>query len=148
MKYPPIGKRTFGLNRAQGYGFKFTDYINSWNDQSVFIPQIESKKGVENIEEIISNPDVDGVMIGPYDLSGSYGVPGQLDNSLVKEACNKVIDICKKKGKSCGTQLSYPNQSSIDLAIEEGYTFIILSSDLFILWNWSEQMKSIIKNYR
>ena len=148
MKYPPLGKRTFGLNRAQGYGFNFSDYINSWNDQSIFIPQIESKKGVENIEEIIANPYVDGVMIGPYDLSGSYGVPGQLDNFLVKDACCEVIESCKRHGKSCGTQLSNPNQSSINLAIDEGYTFIILSSDLFILWNWSEQMKSIIKAYR
>lgn len=148
IKYPPVGKRTFGLNRAQGYGFHFSNYVTSWNENSIFIPQIESKKGVDNIEEIISNPDVDGVMIGPYDLSGSYGVPGDLENNLVKEACKKVIDKCKKYGKSCGTQLSNPNEISINNAIKEGYNFIILSSDLFILWNWSENMKSIMQNFK
>ena len=148
IKYPPLGKRTFGLNRAQGYGFEFSEYVKTWNKKSIFIPQIESKKGVENIQEIVSNPNIDGVMIGPYDLSGSYGVPGELDNALVKDACKRVIECCEENGKSCGTQLSNPDKNSINAAIEEGYNFIILSSDLFILWNWSEKMKCIIKNYR
>ncbi len=148
IKYPPLGKRTFGLNRAQGYGFSFDNYVKNWNENSIFIPQIESKKAIIQIDEIVSNPEVDGVMIGPYDLSGSFGVPGELDHPLVKEACKKVIDSCKKNHKSCGTQISNPNEKNISLALDEGYTFIILSSDLFILWNWSSKMGNIIKNYK
>ena len=70
IKYPPLGERTFGVNRAHSYGLDFDGYIKSWNKESILIIQIESKEGVENIEEITTHPSVDGVMIGPYDLSG------------------------------------------------------------------------------
>ena len=95
MKYPPIGKRSFGVNRAQNYGFDFEDYIKSWNDSSIFMIQIESIEAVENIEELLQLENLDGVMIGPYDISGSLGVPGQLDHHLVVEASKKVIDHAK-----------------------------------------------------
>lgn len=148
IKYPPKGKRTFGLNRAQGYGFKFDEYIQNWNENSIFIAQIESKEAVKNIDEITSNPDVDGIMIGPYDLSGSFDVPGETNHQLVREACKIVIDSCKKNNKSCGTQIAAPNKISVESHLEEGYTFIIMSSDLFILWNWSDDMKSLIRKFR
>ena len=133
LKYPPIGKRTYGVNRAQSYGLKFEDYINKWNIDSILIVQIESKVGVENIEEIAGHPSVDGVMIGPYDLSGSYGVPGQTNHKLVRDASLKVIEACINKGKSCGTQIANPAMNNIKEAFNQGYTYIILGSDLFIL---------------
>ena len=86
-------------------------------------------------------------MIGPYDLSGSYGVPGQTDHKLVLNGSRKVIEACKKYGKSCGTQISIPNESSINNAFKMGYTFTILSSDLFILWQWAEGMKALMNKY-
>jgi len=70
-KYPPRGQRSFGIARAQEYGFAFDEYIKGWNESFSFIPQIESVEGVENIEEILSCEGVNGVMIGPYDISGS-----------------------------------------------------------------------------
>jgi 2-dehydro-3-deoxyglucarate aldolase len=84
LKYPPIGSRSFGVNRAQNYGSNFDDYVRSWNDSSVLVVQIESESAVKGIEEIISFSEVDAVMIGPYDLSGSLGVPGQKFHPLVK----------------------------------------------------------------
>jgi 2-dehydro-3-deoxyglucarate aldolase len=54
IKYPPVGKRTYGVNRAQSYGFDFDKYIGNWNQTSSFLLQIESIKGVENIEELLS----------------------------------------------------------------------------------------------
>ena len=51
-KYSPIGKRSFGISRAQGYGFDFEEYTSTWNDSSIIIVQIESIEGVENIEKI------------------------------------------------------------------------------------------------
>ena len=49
FKYPPIGKRSYGVNRAQNYGFDFEKYVDFWNKESIFIIQIESREGVENI---------------------------------------------------------------------------------------------------
>jgi len=76
VKYPPIGKRTYGVNRAQHYGFDFHEYITNWNASSIFMIQVESIAGVENINDLIAFDEVDGVMIGPLDISGSLGVPG------------------------------------------------------------------------
>ena len=110
--------------------------------------QIESITGANNIEKILSFDEIDGVMIGPYDISGSLGFPGQLDHPEVLKASKTVIDACEKFGKSCGTQLNDPNHKSIDQLFDLGYTFAILGSDLFILWKWAESMKSIMKKIR
>ena len=144
IKYPPIGKRSFGVNRAQGYGMDFDSYIKNWNESSIFMIQIESIKGVENIDEILSFDEIDGVMVGPYDISGSLGVPGQLSHPDVIKASKKVIDACKRIGKSCGTQLNDPNFNSISDLFDLGYNFAILGSDLFVLWKWSDSMKNIM----
>ena len=148
FKYAPIGKRSYGLNRAQNYGFKFDEYVNEWNDSSSLIIQIESKEGVNNLSEILKNENVDGVMIGPYDLAGSYGYPGNLEHEIVKDACKKVIDICKQNNKSCGTQITDISSQNISEKINQGYNFIILSSDLFVLWKWAEDMNKTIKEVK
>ena len=87
-------------------------------------------------------------MIGPYDLSGSLGVPGDINNPKVLNAAKLVINTCKKYNKSCGTQISDPNEKNISEALKQGYTFIILSSDLFVLSNWSQKMKTTINAFK
>lgn len=148
IKYPPKGRRSFGVARAQGYGLDYDEYVKNWNDSSIFIAQIESIQGVENIDSILSLDGVDGVMIGPYDLSGSLGLPGQLDHPEVKKACQKAIQACKKHGKSCGTQIVEVSEKNIQNAFNAGFTFIVVSSDLFLMWKWAEQTREIIKKTR
>ena len=148
LKYPPIGKRSYGVSRAQGYGFDFEEYITSWNETSTFMIQVESIEAVKNIEKLLAFDEIDAVMVGPYDISGSLGVPGQLDHPKVLEASKKVIDACEKYGKSCGTQLNDPNPENIQALFDLGYTYAILGSDLFVLWKWAEQMQGIIKSMR
>ena len=148
LKFPPIGKRSYGVSRAQGYGFDFNEYITHWNETSTFMIQVESIDAVNNIEELLSFDEIDAVMVGPYDISGSLGVPGQLDHPKVLEASKKVIKACEKYGKSCGTQLNDPNPENIQSLFDMGYTFAILGSDLFVLWKWAEQMQQIIKSIR
>ena len=99
FKYPPIGNRSYGVNRAQGYGFDFEDYVASWNEDSSLIIQVESIEAVENIENLLKFSEIDAVMIGPYDISGSLGVPGDLNHKKVIDASKKVIDACMKYGK-------------------------------------------------
>jgi len=103
---------------------------------------------VDSIENLVSNPDLDGIMIGPYDLSGSLGVPGQKFHSLVKEAEIKVIKACKERGISCGTQLSDFNNDSVQAALDMGYTFIIASSDLFVLEAWASGAEKVMQGLR
>jgi 2-keto-3-deoxy-L-rhamnonate aldolase RhmA len=148
LKYPPEGNRSYGVNRAQAYGFDFDKYIESWNESSTFIIQVESIQAVENIDKLLGFDDVDGVMIGPYDMSGSLGVPGQTSHPLVIEASKKVIEACERYGKSCGTQVADASPKSTQQLFDLGYTFAILGSDLFVLWKWAEQMKLLMESMR
>ena len=103
---------------------------------------------LENIDHLLTYDEVDGAMVGPYDISGSLKVPGQVDHPLVKEAGKHVIDSCKKFGKACGTQDIDPTQESFGKALEDGYTFVVLASDVFILWKWGERMQELIRACR
>ena len=148
IKYPKKGQRSFGINRAQSYGLNEKNYFKNWNDTSTCIIQIETIDGVNNLNELLENKDIDGVMIGPYDLSGSLGVPGDLNNKKVLEATRYILDICKKKKVSCGTQLSKFNLSEIKKNFSKGFNFIILGSDLFALKNWAIDCKNIIEKFK
>jgi len=147
-KFPPLGKRTYGVNRAHSYGFDFDNYISNWNDSSIIIAQIESIDAVNNIDSILSSGHLDGVMVGPYDISGSLGVPGQTQHPDVSRASKIVINACKDRGISCGTQIADCNSNTVSKAIDAGYNFVILSSDLFVLWNWSASMNSLISSLK
>lgn len=140
-KYPPVGKRGFGVARAHGYGVRFDEYTTTWNEKSVLVIQIESISAVENIDALLAYDQVDGVMIGPYDISGSLGIPGRLDDPKVLKASERVIEACVRHGKTCGTQITeLPDEAKVERAIDSGYTMIVLASDIFLLWRWSEQM--------
>ncbi len=142
-KYPTRGKRGFGIARGQGYGFDFAEYTKQWNEVSSLIIQIESIQGVENIEKILALEDIDAVMVGPYDLSGSLGVPGEIYHPKVKEACSKILRACEKYKKGCGTHIIEPTQKNIVEAFSEGYTMTALASDIFLLWKWAASMKEL-----
>ena len=148
LKYPPVGRRSYGVNRAQAYGFDFDEYVGSWNDTSAFIIQVESIEAVENIEKLLAFDEVDGVMVGPYDISGSLGVPGQTSHPRVIEASRKVIAACERFGKSCGTQVADATPESTSALFALGYTYAILGSDLFILWKWAERMRGLMESLK
>jgi 2-dehydro-3-deoxyglucarate aldolase len=148
LKYPPAGFRSFGVNRAQAYGFDFDRYVKAWNDTSSFIIQVESIQAVENIAELVAFDAVDGVMIGPYDISGSLGVPGETSHPRVIEAARKVIAACERAGKSCGTQVADASPKSVEALFDLGYTYAILGSDLFVLWKWAEQMQALMRSMK
>lgn len=148
LKYPPVGRRSYGVSRAQFYGFDFDVYIRNWNATSSFIIQVESITAVENIDKLLAFDEIDAVMIGPYDISGSLGVPGETSHPLVLEASCKVIEACERFGKSCGTQVADATPQSIQALFDLGHTYAILGSDLFVLWKWAEQMQGVMKSMR
>lgn len=148
VKYPPLGRRTYGINRGQSYGLDSAAYFSNWNQDSIALLQVESQLGVANIDSLLSYDEIDGVMIGPYDLSGSLGVAGQLDHPLVIEASQTVIESCMKHGKSCGFQIATVTQESVAFHIDLGFNFIILASDLFILRDWSQDMTKLTSDFR
>jgi 2-keto-3-deoxy-L-rhamnonate aldolase RhmA len=149
VKYPPIGTRGVGLARAQGYGFDFDEYAATVNEQSVVIVQVEHIESVRNLESILSVDGVDGCIIGPYDLSGSIGVPGNFTHPDVLAALKKVEQVCKKMNMPLGIHVIQPDYRLVLENAKKGYTFIAFSLDsLFLGTICREQMGAIKAKFK
>ncbi len=133
VKYPPLGTRGVGLARAQGYGVSFEKYRDWVKKNSVVIAQIEHIDAVENLEEILDVAGVDGIMVGPYDLSGSIGKPGKFDDPQVKAALSRVLKVCGRKRKTAGFHVIPPNSGKLNEKIRDGYRFLAFSLDTLFL---------------
>jgi 2-keto-3-deoxy-L-rhamnonate aldolase RhmA len=132
-KYPPDGIRGFAFCRANNWGADFDQYTTMANKNVAVVVMIESREAVKNIDEILSVKGVDGVFIGPYDMSGSYGITGQTSHPNIKKACQIVVQSCKRHGKSAGIHIVKPTEDAICDAIEDGFTFIALGIDTVFL---------------
>jgi len=146
-KYPPVGKRGVGLFRAQKYGLGFDEYKKWVDEELVIIAQIEHIEAVENIEEIIMTDGIDGVIIGPYDLSGSMGYPGEYDRKDVKQAISKVLFTCKEKNFPSGFHVIESNPTKLQQRIDEGCTFLAYSLDFFFLGDSARYGKNLVNNH-
>ncbi len=133
VKYPPQGKRGVGLARAQGYGFDFVSYAEKTNNETKIIAQIEHIDAISNLEEILDNKDLDGTIIGPFDLSGSMGKPGKYNDPDVKEVLKKYEDVSKQMGKPMGYHVIKPDYKLALDKINAGYKFIAFSLDTMFL---------------
>lgn len=93
-KYPPLGSRGAGLARAHGYGLDFAEYVATANSRVALILQVEHIDAVNRIDEILAVPGFDAIFIGPYDLSGSMNMLGQVSAPEVQEAIARVRTAC------------------------------------------------------
>tara|TARA_B110000305_G_C19462041_1_gene655185 strand:- start:4946 stop:5734 length:789 start_codon:yes stop_codon:yes gene_type:complete len=146
VKYPPTGKRGVGLNRAQKYGCDFKNYKNWTENNVVIIPQIEHIEAVNNLEEILSVKGIDGLIVGPYDLSASMGYPGDYNRDDVKKALQKIDLITKKMNKPLGFHVIESNHEMVIKKIVKGYSFIAFSIDFFFLGDLLRSEMSKLKS--
>ncbi|MCA9034008.1 MAG: 2,4-dihydroxyhept-2-ene-1,7-dioic acid aldolase [Planctomycetaceae bacterium] len=142
-KYPPEGSRGVGLARAHGYGFRFNEYIESANRETVVVVQAEHKSAVECIEETVRVPGIDGVLLGPYDLSASMDRMGQINHPDVVAAIDRVTDACR----SSRVPLGYfgVTAEAVSPYIEKGYSLIVAGVDVLFLGQSARKMAAELK---
>jgi len=133
MYYPTRGKRGVGLARAQGYGSSFEDYCDWLGDNAIIIVQIEHIDAVNNIEEILDTPHIDGLILGPYDLSASMGKPGKFEDKDVQESIDYVLKMANKKSMPSGIHIIEPNVNELKMRIDMGFKFLAYSLDVRML---------------
>lgn len=133
VHYPPKGTRGVGLARAQKYGTGFEEYKQWLDNDSIVVVQIEHIKAIENLTEILSVPGIDASIIGPYDLSGSLGCPGEFENERVVEAILKYEQVCNNLGKPMGFHLVEPNVVRANDMKKQGYNFLAVGLDTLFL---------------
>jgi len=147
VKYPPQGTRGVGLYRAQGYGVSFEEYKEWVRRESVVIVQIEHAKALSNIEGILAVEGVDAFIVGPYDLSGSFGIPGKFNDKKMLSALEKIRRVSKKMKIPAGYHIVPPDPALVLKKINEGYAFIAYSVDfLFLGENCRGGLKQIRSN--
>jgi hypothetical protein len=101
-KYPPLGSRSIGVARAQDYGLVIKSSLDKDNQDTALIAQIEHIDAVRAIEAILEVAGVDAAFIGPFDLSGSLGKPGRLEDFEIRKAVNDVRSACAEKKRPVG----------------------------------------------
>ena len=135
VKYPPVGTRGVGLSRAQGYADEFEVHYRWLNEESIVFVQIEHHEAVRNIDAILSVPGVDGFFIGPYDLSASLGIPGQLDHPKMQAALAEVRAAKERVGTVAGVHVVQPVPADVGKKLADGYRFIAYGIDYLFLLN-------------
>lgn len=133
VRYPPMGKRGVGLSRAQNYGIGFEAYKNWLNNESVIIAQIEHIESVKNLSSILDTDGIDGIIVGPYDLSASMGLPGEFEHKDVKKVLSEIDRITLKKNKPLGFHVISSDYNKMIEKIQKKYSFLSFSLDFYFL---------------
>ncbi len=137
-RYAPEGSRGVGLARAHGYGFRFAEYVAGANAEISVIVQAEHRTAVDNIESIVKVPGVDAVLLGPYDLSASYGKMGQISDAEVVAGIDRVTKICQAVKMPLGYfGISF---DAVKPWMDKGYTLVVAGVDVLFLGNGARQM--------
>jgi 4-hydroxy-2-oxoheptanedioate aldolase len=127
-RYAPTGMRSSGPIRAAHYGGG--NYFSYANDEIIVMAMIETKEGLENLDEICATPGLDAVYIGPADLSYALGLPPRPDNPepIHLETCDKIRDTAHKHGIKAVMHCAGAEFAAG--AIERGFDMIMLTSDI------------------
>ena len=146
VKYSPQGERgVCRYVRAANYSSmdKFK-YFKFANEETMIIAHIEGVEGINNLDEILSVPGIDVIFIGPYDLSQSLGIPGEVNNPLVTEKMKEVVLKCRENKVSVGTFVDDIKTAKFWVSL--GVQYISFSVDVGILYNASKNIISKLKN--
>jgi len=143
-KYSPLGARGLSFyTRAGVYSAAGTQITDQLNEESLIVVHVEGKRGVDNIEQIISVPHIDVIFIGPYDLSQSLGIPGQVRDPRVIELMSQCITLIRNAGKAAGTFADTPEIAK--QWIDAGVQYVALGVDVGIFLRACEALVKAVR---
>jgi len=132
-KFPPAGIRGASLCRATGFGSRFSEYFQAHNDEVLVVVMLEHITAVQNADAILATPGLDAVLIGPYDLSASMGLAGQLQHPDVLAAQETILDACRRRQVAAGIHVVPVDAGEVQRRIQQGFRFIACGIDtLFV----------------
>lgn len=137
VKYKPVKGdklKRFLLNN-EAFEPTLAEYIEKANKNNILFVNIESVKAMENLDEILSVPGLDGVVIGPHDLSCSLGIPEQYDNPIFDAAVKEILSKCHKYNVGAGMHFIGSIEKEVKWAKEAGLNLVIHSADIYTFVN-------------
>jgi 2-keto-3-deoxy-L-rhamnonate aldolase RhmA len=133
VKYAPEGRRGLGMRGI------LTDYrelpaaeaMARANQQTIVVVQVESAEAVDELSSTVAVPGIDATMVGPYDLSLSLGVPGELNHPKFNAALERIAGVCAASPVAAGIHLG--DAARLAECLRMGYRFLIYSTDMALL---------------
>ena len=147
-KYYPLGKRGFFMARPAGYGHEdfarnVDEYFKICNEETLLILQCETMGCLENIETIVNIKGVDGIFIGPYDLSIDMGIPAQFENTQFIQAIDRILKACKDAKKF--SFIYAGNNATAKKYLADGFNGVAVYTDTAVYINAYKAIISDIK---
>ena len=105
--------------------------------------QCETKEAIKNIPEISKIEGVDGIFMGPSDISGSIGKIGQFEDQEVQDLIHEALELCNKNGKPAGILTAKKDYAK--KYVESGYTFVAINSDTNL---FARSAESLLKEFK
>ena len=134
-KYYPVGQRGVAKGRCGAWGYDddakgedIQEFFDSCNARSLLIPQCETLGCLEHIEEVAAIDGVDGIFIGPYDLSVAMGMPNQFDHPDFVAAIDRILKATHAAGKLCMIYAADP--ATAHKRLEQGFDSVTVGNDV------------------
>ncbi len=130
--YPPVGRRgaAFTIAHDDYRNDPIPDVIRSANEEVLLIAQIETVKGLDNVEQIASVSGIDVLWIGLFDLTSSMGIPGQLQHPDTLSAIQRVLSACRTHNKIPAVLVTSIPEGQAQL--QAGFKMVAYGGDLWI----------------
>ena len=144
-KYFTEGNRGLALARSADYGnVDAFEYFKSANQETLISIHCENIEGFNNLDEILKLPEIDVVFLGPFDMSQSLGIPGQINDPKLEEISLEVVRLAKKYNKAAGIFVTSAEEANRRIA--QGYQYVTIQMfDSFILNACKAELSKIIK---
>lgn len=148
-KFPPLGNRGFIKGRGSRFGHadwaagSLDAYMENSNERVLLLPQCETMEALEHIEEIVRIPGIDGIFIGPFDLSIGMGIPGQFHSPAFTGAMSRILRACKDAGRLCMTFSTSAEDAKEYLA--QGYDAVANGIDSAVFADAYQKMTGAIR---
>ena len=147
-KFPPAGERGFNpFVRAGFYGATPVDeFRRTADDDTLLVLHIEARRSLDELDEILSVDGVDVAFLGPYDMSQTLGVPGEVTHPKVVETMRAIVAAAEPRGVTVGCFANTPEQARLWLA--EGVRYLAYSVDTQIFLHAARGVRAVIDGIR
>jgi 2-keto-3-deoxy-L-rhamnonate aldolase RhmA len=146
VKFPPLGIRAAapGMgNTDYNLGVNGKEFIEAANRETVVLAHVETREGIQNLDAILANPHVDVLFLGMYDLSVSYGQPGDFRHPDVAGAVETALAAARKHDKTAGMYV--PDAKTAEPWVARGMRFFETSSEIDLIDSGAKQ---VVKQFR
>ena len=145
VRYPPQGIRGVGSAIVRASNFNRTaGYLDEADAQICLLVQVETRQGLENLAAIAATDGVDGVFIGPADLSAALGYRGKPDHPEVQKAIEEAVQVITRAGKAAGILSADEAQARRYLGL--GFSFVAVGSDVGLLVKATSELAKRFKS--